>query len=91
MINSPILMRMRSCSNVNHTDDYIDYDTLWINRYTNYDNFINCIQRMVTPVFFDYRNIWSRRLRRQLKLARMVAQRLKQYISRHKNLFSALA
>lgn len=70
-LSIPRLLRQRSAPYVADQSDWIDYDNLWNRRFWRMPfNIDFTMSTFVTPVFFDYRKVWSARLRAEIKKAR---------------------
>lgn len=74
------LLRTRSCCNSGYPDDCIDYDNVWFTRFSTKDAFEYCVRTLLTPIFFDYRKIWSKRAIRELKRSRTLVMRLRRCV-----------
>jgi hypothetical protein len=73
-LSIPRLLRQRSAPYVADEADWIDYDDLWKRRvwwfaHSKRDTTF-VFMTFVTPVFFDYRKVWSARCRAEIKRAR---------------------
>lgn len=77
------LRRQRSCENAGYPHDWIDYDETW--RFLLVRDMSDCATVFLNPVFFDYRNIWSKRIAKQLRACRSVCRRLRQCMRNYRD------